>query len=87
MTIYKSTPFYGQVIPDLNLVATETLPEFNSGSENWETECRERFKQQGEEIYQQLLASLPGGTLDALLYTMIKHRASLLHVRYEEVTQ
>jgi hypothetical protein len=81
-TIYKAQPIGDQVIPDLDIRATDTLPEqpfFPSST--WEKHWRDIYAAQAGAIADALYASLPGGTLDALLVEMLDRKRSILKVK------
>ena len=75
MDIYKAqetTP--DTPIPNLYIVATDPLPDIPY------QESEQFFADQACEIAARLHASLPGGTLHALLIEMLQRRTNLLRV-------
>lgn len=75
--VYKAQPTGDQVINDLHLTATKTFPDLDeptAGMSVHETDA--------QFVVSALLASLPGGTIDAILRQLLTHRASLLRVRW-----
>jgi hypothetical protein len=78
-TIYKAQPTGDQVIPNLDLHAVTSAPDI-PGSE-FEKLYRDFYAAEGKIIADALCASLPGGTLDALLVEMLDRKRSLLRVK------
>ncbi len=70
----------GVNVPDLNLTATKPTPDFESTHPGWEKELREKWNGQAKIVFDALLASLPGGTFDALMVQMLDHKRALLQV-------
>jgi hypothetical protein len=72
-------------VPDLEIIATEEIPEdYDGGAEDgWQRRSHAFFDGQGREIATRLLRSLPGGTVDALLVALLDHRRSHFIVRHE----
>lgn len=65
-------------IPDLHISGTFEMPSFGP---DYAEKAPLRFDEQGKRIVDAMLASLPGGTVDAVLRHLLLHRASLLVVR------
>ncbi len=78
IAVFKAQPVTReQPVADLNLTATKPFPEIADRDEAAQThETDATF------IVSALLASLPGGTVDAVLRQLLTHRASLLRVRW-----
>jgi hypothetical protein len=77
--IYKAQRLVRDAEPvaDLNLVATKEFPDLATPEEaKWAHDTDARL------VVSALLASLPGGTIDAVLRLLLEHRASLLRVRW-----
>lgn len=75
ISVFKAQPTGDQVISDLNLTATKTFPDLDSSTAGMSVhEVDAKF------VVSALLASLPGGTVDAILRLLLEHRASLLRV-------
>jgi len=66
-------------VADLHLVATTPFPTFAEPAEH-----QAAIDGDAQFIVSALLASLPGGTVDAVLRGLLLHRASLLRVRWPE---
>jgi hypothetical protein len=75
--VYKAQPIWDEPVQDLNLVATKPFPDLDGL-----TEARDAHDTDARFIVSALLASLPGGTVDAVLRLLLEHRASLLRVRW-----
>ena len=72
--------------PELRLSADEAIPDpprmTNQLPINeWMDEQRGFFEAQGKIVADALFASLPGGTIDALLVEMLDRKRSLLRIR------
>ena len=78
-TIYKAQPIGDQIIDDLDLRATEAVP--NIPGNEFAKQYRDFYAVEGKIIVDALYASLPGGTLDALLVELLDRRRSLLRVK------
>lgn len=76
--IYKAQPCAIEKIPDLVLNVTETFPESSKISLD---EVGALHEAAAAELLAALTASLPGGTIDALLRGLLLRRASMLVVR------
>lgn len=80
--IYKAQPLRSDrpdehPVADLHIVATKPFPDIKDHDEALGTHDTDaRF------VVSALLASLPGGTVDAVLRLLLEHRASLLRVRW-----
>jgi len=74
MKIYKAQPVPGYTVPDLNLVATETLPS----NPDDPSACSGHY--QGVHIVEALRRSLPGRTVDGVLRELLLRKASELVV-------
>ena len=80
ISVYKAQPVYDETpVKDLALSATKSFPNFDSAAEH-----QAAFDVDAQFIVSALLASLPGGTVDAVLRLLLQHRASLLRVRWPE---
>lgn len=77
--VHKAQPFRDTPVANLQLVATEPFPEINNLMA-----ARDTHDADGRLVVSALLASLPGGTVDAVLRLLLEHRASLLRVRWPE---
>jgi hypothetical protein len=64
-------------VPDLLIEATEQFPDIEDPKA-----ARAQHERDATGIVSALLASLPGGTVDAVLRLLLEHRASLLRVRW-----
>lgn len=73
MKLYKASPVGDMKVPDLRLVATRAHDEHVSLAAT-----ARHHKAQGALLADALLASLPGGTIDALLIELLDHHRSLL---------
>lgn len=85
ISVYKAqsaTREKRDAVADLNLVATKPFPDFADPAEH-----QAAFDVDAQFIVSALLASLPGGTVDAVLRGLLQHRASLLKVRWPEVSE
>ena len=76
--VYKAMPLFPEGIPDLELKATEYIPAGSIGDEGSQ---KVWFSDQAKSIADALYASLPGGTLDALLVELLDRKRSLLRVK------
>jgi hypothetical protein len=75
-TIYKAHGL--GPLPDLHLVATEPIPEFESLGA-----MRAFYAEQGRTIVDALSASLSGGTMDAVLVELLDRKRSLLRILHD----
>ncbi|QOX80884.1 hypothetical protein FY034_17840 (plasmid) [Trichlorobacter lovleyi] len=82
-TIFIAQSSAGRGVAPLRLVATEPFPEIAVSGEAGLAAARGLHADQGKTIVDALYASLPGGTLDAVLCEMLQRRASLLRVPFE----
>jgi len=62
-------------IPEIGMKPSETTPEFMA-------RAHRIYEEQATRIGEALLAHLPGGTIDALLVVLLKHKASIFVVPY-----
>ncbi len=82
-TVFKAQAIGAQVIPDLELTATEPMPDLHRGWTPAELQAHaERFEHQAAQVVSALYASLPGGTLDQILRLMLTRKASQFIVRF-----
>jgi hypothetical protein len=81
IAVYKAQAVRDEKVADLNLVATKPFPEFATTAEH-----QAALDVDAQFVVSALLASLPGGTVDAVLRGLLQHRASLLRVRWPEVS-
>lgn len=77
--IYKAHGLGGDQVPNLRLVANEEVPEL-SASPTFLADATALYREQGRAIAVALRASLPGGTIDALLVELLTAKASVLRV-------
>lgn len=77
ISVYKAQPVRDENVHDLNLVATKPFPDLDGIDQ-----ARDAHDTDARFIVSALLASLPGGTVDAVLRLLLEHRASLLRVRW-----
>jgi hypothetical protein len=86
--LYKAQAIPGQTIPDLSLSATEeaTRVAIDAVCPYSEFDARRRafYDEQAGHIADALYASIPGGTIDALLVRLLDRRRSVLIVRHED---
>ncbi len=75
--VYKAQPTGDQVIPDMRLAAVKPFPDHESPADGTDAHSTD-----AQFIVSAMLASLPGGTVDAVLRLLLQHRASLLRVRW-----
>lgn len=82
MKIYIASPIRNQEVPALKLEATEPVPSMlpNLESATWTDAFRTFYAEQAKVIADALFASLPGGTVDALLVEFLDRKRSLLRV-------
>ncbi len=88
--LYKAHPATSlpeDAVPDLTIVATETVPALPDILDEYAREYEELYSAQACEIADRLQASLPGGTWDRLLAEMMKRQASLYRVRHERLAR
>ena len=69
--IYKAV---GDNVPSATILLSTPIP-YNRIKADTE-ELRQVFMKEAEELFQALIASLPGGTLDALLVRLLDHKRS-----------
>ncbi len=72
----------GVGVPPLNITGSDPLTKFDFNGESWEQQAQARFDEQSKIIADALFASLPGGTLHALLVEFLRRKTSLLVVNY-----
>jgi hypothetical protein len=78
VNVFKAASFHDRVTDTLTIVADDSMPE---GKESdTPEEIRRVFERQGSAIVEAMWATLPGGTLDAVLFHLMKRRSSMLHV-------
>lgn len=77
IAVFKAQPVRDEPVADLNLTATKPFPELDGLAE-----AQAAHETDATFIVSALLASLPGGTVDAVLRQLLTHRASLLRVRW-----
>jgi hypothetical protein len=87
LTLYKAVPVGDRTAADLRLEATEEMPAMPHHREFpdmqvWEEACRERYDAQARIVVDALVASLPGGTIDAILCELMERRRSILRVPF-----
>lgn len=77
--------YLAQGAPELRLTADEELPHSPPDEDfpldQWILNQRASFEAQAKLVADALFASLPGGTIDALLVEMLDRKRSLLLVR------
>lgn len=78
--IHKAGTFAGHVVPDLKIEAVDEFPMLRG--EEWNTLARDLHRENGRNLGQAMIDTLPGGTIDQLLLFLLEHRASLLCVRH-----
>lgn len=79
ISVFKAQPVRDdEPVKDLHLVATDPFPDADREAGRFIHESDAQF------IVSAMLASLPGGTIDAALRLLLTHRASLLRVRWPE---
>lgn len=80
--VFKAQPTGDQVIPDLELSATEPMPELMHVAESfYRPALTGVFEKEAEKIVDALIASLPGGTIDQVLALLLRRKASIYVVR------
>ena len=77
MEIFKAQTTGGEVIPDLTLSITEVFPHCESLEEN-----AAAHQSAAKELADKLEASLPGGTLHALLIEMLQRKLDQTLIRW-----
>ena len=75
VAVHKAQPIGNSFVPNLDLRATEHFPDLSTLAA-----AAALHASNAERIFDALRASLPGGTLDALLRRLLEHRASQLVV-------
>ena len=81
MGLYKAISM-GVDVPDLLITATEVIPHISVKDPKWEDKVRALYESQASEIFQALIASLPGGTIEALLCRLLDQSRTLLRVTF-----
>ena len=81
LPIYKAAPIGEQRVPDLTITCACEIPEV--GGTGWEYRASALYNGEGKALEAALLATLPGGTYDALLRAMLERRASFFRVPFE----
>jgi len=79
--LFRASPVGDQVIPRITIEIDEEVPEICS-LETYLREHRRMYTGQGEKLVAALLRSLPGGTIDAILASLLEYRASLLRTPF-----
>lgn len=77
VTVHRAQPIGDQVIPEMHIAA---VPVWTDLSQQPLAEVMRRHEAEAQRIVDALVGSLPGGTLDAILRALLKHKASLLCV-------
>lgn len=84
-TVFKAQAIGDQIIPDLNLSATEPMPSILNARESfYRPALTGVFEREAEKIVDALTASLPGGTIDQVLALLLRRKASIYVVRNSE---
>lgn len=84
ITLYKAHASRSEDIPDLRIVATRMVPDGLYQGKGAYQEARDFYATQGQTLCDLLRASLPGGTVDALLVALLNARRSLLRVPFSK---
>ena len=79
MKIYKAFPI-GEAVPNLNLIATESIPDSPINESGIMKTWSEFYQEQAEFICTALRKSLPRGTWDRLIAAMVREHATILKV-------
>ncbi len=82
--IYKAQPLSASpedIVPDLNLIATQTIPTLPTDIKDLEERYQFFYQEQAEIIYNALKQSLPQGVRDRIFGLMAQEKASLFLVR------
>lgn len=80
--IYKASPVGEEIVPDLKIEATESVPEPERTPEGFDimSYWKTFYMGQAKELYIKLCESLPQATRDHLFALMAKEMASILKV-------
>lgn len=63
---------------------TGLIPPFQGGHD-WHKDAVNFYSQQGKSIADMLVGTLPGGTVDALLASLLEYKASVFRVGYSSI--
>lgn len=75
ITVHKASRIDDQLVEDLMIFASEGFPAVSDLSYGTIL-----HREEGKKLFDGLVGSLPGGTIDWLLILLLEHRASLLRV-------
>lgn len=79
--ICKADPVGDQKIEDVAINISEKLPNFFI-KDDWKHKYNMFYEKEAEELFDALINSLPGATIDRLLINLLKHKASLFKVTF-----
>lgn len=77
--VARARPNPGECVRPVRIEVSGDMPEFTPAT--WRDEARSRYNADGRAVVEALLGSLPGGTVDAVEFSLLQERASLLSVR------
>ncbi len=83
--LFKALAVGDQEIEDLTIELVEGTPEFHGPG--WEAVYREHYDGQAATLVDALVATLPGATLDRVVYLLLKRSASLHRVRWPQESE
>ena len=81
LTIFKAQPIGDESIEDVTI----TIQEVAWSSPDLASAAR-FYQRQGDALVDALWACLPGGTIDQMIAELLRRRASLFRVRFDQST-
>lgn len=78
ITLCKAEPTGNKAVDNLTIEISQPIPELDEP--DWFNSHSLFYKEQAEELLNQLNKALPGGTIDALLIALLSNKKSLLRI-------
>jgi hypothetical protein len=86
ISTYKAKPTGNELVADLNIVATETMPDFPRPlADDWEAKWHAILDDEATKIVDAITNSLPGGVLSRIHYLLAKRYANSLAIAWKEM--
>jgi len=79
LQLHRAQPIGSQILPVVTVTIETAVPEKNTLEA-----ARALYLADALCLVDALYASLPGGTIDAVLYVLLERKASLLSIAYDE---
>jgi hypothetical protein len=78
----KADPVGDQEIESVTIIIDEKIPKIDFKNDDWRHKYNIFYDKEAEELFQVLINSLPGATIDRLLIKLLQQRASLFRVTF-----